>query len=47
MGTKAIERIRKRIYRQELKFGRLPSGRKIEDKARRVAELSEKKRRLG
>ncbi len=45
MEDKALERLKARIYKEELKRNALPKSQSIENKAKRIAELAEKKKR--
>ena len=41
----AVQRLAARIYRQESKMGKLPSMRKAEQKAQKIAERADRKKK--
>lgn len=40
----AVQRLAARIYKQGLKFGKLPSTRDVERKAQKIAEQADKRK---
>ena len=42
---RAVHRLAERIYSQELKFGRIPSARDAEKKAKKIVEAADRKGR--